>query len=179
MNGAISQTLKTSSWTVNIEHWVRNYPYLYHCDWGGLLEFQGQGGFFKLEIEVHGGTYDWNSMNLHEGGSRGDRHARVWFDKYIQMNWTHSWLQQKACYKTSINRSRRCVHSYMYTEKSNNIWAVHVHMHWAPQTNEFLVRKPFAMNSPTQSMFVYLVPVIHNFIHKETALITSEQVNIN
>ena len=37
------------------------------------MEFQGQGGFFKLEIEVHGGTYDCNSMNLHEGGSSGDR----------------------------------------------------------------------------------------------------------
>ena len=31
---------------------------------GGFLEYQGLGGFFALEIQRHGGTYNWNSGDM-------------------------------------------------------------------------------------------------------------------
>lgn len=37
-----------------------------------VLEFQGQGEFFELEIQRHGGTYDWNLESM-GGIFRGDR----------------------------------------------------------------------------------------------------------
>jgi len=36
------------------------------------LGFRGKGGFIELEIQWHGGTYDWNSEGI-GGFSRGDR----------------------------------------------------------------------------------------------------------
>ena len=40
---------------------------------GSFLEFRGQGVFFELEFERHGGNYDKYSKSSGRGGSRGDK----------------------------------------------------------------------------------------------------------
>ena len=60
--------LKCDRWFQEISIPIPRAPY-----WN----FRGQGGFFDLEIQRHGGTYNWNSEGIGwgggEGGSRLDR----------------------------------------------------------------------------------------------------------
>jgi len=48
---------------------------------GGFWEFWGQGGFFELEIQRHGGTYNWNSEGMGGFVEGTDKNVKA------QMNW--------------------------------------------------------------------------------------------